>query len=110
MTQRPLGRDSFYRIEPDGLVVSLRVSPKASRSAILGPQQSDTGQVLKVAVTAPPDKGKANEAVIALIAKAFGIAKCDVTLISGAADRRKVLRLHGDPQTLAAAAEKWSPS
>jgi len=98
----------YYRAEPEGLVLALRVSPKSSRNAILEPIQTENGLALKVAVTAPPDKGRANDAVIALFAKTFGIAKRHVTLISGAADRRKVLRVHGDPRALAAIADQWS--
>ena len=70
--------------------------------------QTPDGLVLKVAVTSPPDKGRANEAVMALLAKAFAVAKREVTLISGATDRRKVFHLQGNPEDLAAVAEKWS--
>lgn len=98
----------FYRADDAGLTLTLRVSPKASRSAIIGVMQTADGQALKVAVTSPPDKGRANESVIALLSKAFGIAKRDVTLISGATDRRKVIHLHGDPKALADIAKNWS--
>lgn len=65
------------------------------------------GMALKVAVTAPADQGKANAAVMAVLAKAFGVAKRDVELISGETDRRKVLRVTGNPATLAATAKTW---
>ncbi len=104
MTSEP---PTFYRTEPDGLVLSVRVSPKASRSAITSTLETDTAAALKVAVTAAPEKGRANDAVIALLAKTFGVAKRDVTLVSGATDRRKVLRIAGDPTALAAIADQW---
>ena len=65
------------------------------------------GLALKVAVTAPADQGKANAAVIAVLAEAFGVAKRDVELMSGQTDRRKVLRVTGNPATLAATAKTW---
>jgi uncharacterized protein len=98
---------TFFRADKDGLVITARVSPKASRNAVLGPMPTPEGQALKVAVTAPPDKGKANAAVAALLAKAFGVAKSSVLLIAGETDRRKVLRVSGDPVQLSAIAQQW---
>ena len=101
-------RRTYYRTGPTGLVLTLRVSPKASRTAIKGPMETEDSAALKVAVTAPPDKGKANAAVMALFAKEFGVAKRDIILLSGEADRRKVLRIEGNPSVLAAIADQWS--
>jgi uncharacterized protein (TIGR00251 family) len=98
---------TFFRRDQDGLVLTVRAAPKASRDAVVGPMPTPDGAALKVAVTAPADKGKANAAVIAVLAKAFGVAKRDVALISGEADRRKVLRVAGNPATLAAIAQTW---
>ena len=66
------------------------------------------GHALKIAVTAPPDKGKANAAVTAVLAKAFGVAKSSVAVIAGETDRRKVLRISGDPAALSAIAQQWN--
>lgn len=101
---------SFFRPDASGLVLSLKVQPKSSRDAIQGVVATPDGAALKVAVTAPPDKGKANAAVIALIAKAFGVAKRDVTLTLGETDRRKVLHIAGAPGALKAIAQQWEPS
>ena len=68
-------RRSYCRTGPDGLVMTLRVTPKASRTAIAGPMETEDGVALKVAITTTPDKGKANAAVTALFVKAFGVAK-----------------------------------
>lgn len=97
----------FFRADARGLVVSLKVQPKSSRNAIGGPVETPDGWALKVAVTAPPDKGKANAAVAALLAKAFGVAKSNVTLTMGETDRRKVLHVAGDPMALQAIAQQW---
>jgi uncharacterized protein len=52
-----------------------------------------------------PDKGKANAAVITLIAKALGVPKSAVTLISGETARLKTLSIAGDAEALAAAVD-----
>ena len=101
---------AFFRADADGLLIVARVSPKASRNAVLGVMPTPEGEALKIAVTAPPDKGKANAAVVALLAKAFGVAKSSVSVIAGETDRRKTLRIGGDPATLAAIAANWIKS
>jgi len=98
---------SFFRTLNDGLMLTVRVTPKASRNAIQGVMATPDGFALKVAVTAPPDKGKATAAVTALLAKAFSTAKSNVVLMAGETDRRKVFRVDGDPVALAATARKW---
>jgi hypothetical protein len=65
------------------------------------------GPALKVKVAAPPDKGKANAAICALLARAFGVPKSAVVIESGDADRRKRVSVAGDPDALAAIARKW---
>ncbi len=98
---------SFFRAAKDGLSLNVRVSPKASRDAILGVMATPDGAALKIAVRAPPDKGKANGALAAVIAKAFRIPTSQISVLSGEFDRRKVLRLTGDPAALAATAGQW---
>lgn len=97
----------FYRADADGLLLTLRVSPKASREVIAGVMPTPDGHALKVCVTAPPDKGKANAAVAALLAKAFGVAKSSVAVVSGETDRRKIVRIAGDPVALSAIAKEF---
>ena len=52
------------------------------------------GHRLKVSVTAQPDKGKANAAVVRFLAKTLGIAKKDLTIISGASSPLKVIKIN----------------
>jgi uncharacterized protein YggU (UPF0235/DUF167 family) len=110
-----------YRAAPDGLILHVRVTPNAGADRIDGVERLDLatagreGQstnrrlrddgttVLRVRVTAVPDKGKANAAVIALLAKALAIPKSAVTLTAGETSRLKTLHLGGDPVRLAAA-------
>lgn len=84
-------------VENDAIVIGVWVQPKASRNAIVG----EAGGMLRVAVTAPAHDGKANAAVLALLAEAAGVAKSDAVLVSGRASRRKRVRLRGAaPQAL----------
>lgn len=71
------------------ITVEILVQPRASRAKI-GPMHDGR---IKVAVTAPPVDGEANEAVIALFAQRLGIARGDVALVAGASSRRKTLRI-----------------
>jgi uncharacterized protein len=61
--------------------------------------------VLRVRVSAVPDKGKANAAVVALLARAFDVPKSAVSLVSGETARQKTLAIAGDAGRLAAAIE-----
>lgn len=75
--------------------LSIRVTPNAKRDEILGWK----GDVLRVKVSAPPVDGKANAALIELLAEALGIAKSAITIIAGVAARSKVIELTGaDPE------------
>jgi uncharacterized protein (TIGR00251 family) len=101
---------SFLRAGSSGVTLTLKVQPKASRDAIEGAVETPDGWALKVAVSAPPDKGKANAAVIAALAKSFGVAKSRITVTHGETDRRKIVQIDGDPARLTAIAQQWMPS
>lgn len=70
-------------------LLAVRAQPGARRSGLVGVHD---GQ-LKLAVNAPPDAGRANEALLALAAKLFGLRPSAVTLVRGHSSRQKVLRL-----------------
>jgi uncharacterized protein YggU (UPF0235/DUF167 family) len=55
---------------------------------------------LSVRVTAPPDSGRANAAVVALLAQALGVPQRDLRLVSGASGRWKRIRVQGEPEAL----------
>ncbi len=74
---------------PEGLVLSVRVQPKASRNAIRGVH----GEALKIALTAPPVEGAANKALIAFLAKSLHIPKASIEILSGHTSRSKRLLL-----------------
>jgi uncharacterized protein (TIGR00251 family) len=79
------------REEAGAITFDVLVTPRASRNK-LGPVVGDR---LKVAVTAPPVEGGANEAVVATVAKALGVGRRAVTIVSGDGSRRKTLRVAG---------------
>lgn len=91
-----------YRLGPDGLSLFLRVTPNAGKDAIEGAEIRDDGTaVLRIRVKAVPDKGKANAAVVALLAKALGVPKSAVILAAGETSRFKTLVIAGAPDALA---------
>jgi uncharacterized protein (TIGR00251 family) len=71
----------------DGCVIAIRAQPGARRNAIVGEQAG----MLKVAVTAPPDKGRANDAIVEILADALGLKRSQVEIVSGATSRQKKL-------------------
>ncbi|MBC7141281.1 MAG: DUF167 domain-containing protein [Rhodobacteraceae bacterium] len=71
-----------------GTELSVRVTPKASRNAVVV-----EGDVIRVYVTVVPEGGKANAAVVKLLAKALGVAKSRLTLIRGDTARDKIFRI-----------------
>ena len=75
----------------------LRVTPNASRDVIEGYETlADGTEVLRLRVAAIPDKGKANAAVIALLAKALGVPKSAVSITTGETARLKTVRIDAD--------------
>lgn len=85
----------------DGVRVHVRLQPRARRERIEGVVTEADGRVaFKAAVTAPPEDGKANAALIALLGKSWRLPKSAIEVVGGATDRRKTLLLHGDPASL----------
>lgn len=68
-----------------GTVLPVRVHAGARQNALLGERRG----MLRVAVTAAPEKGKANRAVIELLSDAFGLAKSNIELLTGETSRQK---------------------
>jgi uncharacterized protein len=97
-----------FRASPAGVRVRLKVTPKAKRSQFGGLlDEPDGGKALKVSVTAAAEAGKANEAVIALLAKEWGVAKSAISVVSGATDRRKLVEIRGPSLDLLAKLQGW---
>jgi len=74
-----------------GVTFTVKVHPRARKNAITG----TVGDALKLALTAPPVEGKANQAVIEFFADLFQIPRSSVTIASGETSRNKVIRIAG---------------
>lgn len=79
----------WFRRDGSDLILQIRVQPRASADAIAGVM----GDCLKVRLTAPPVEGKANEHLIAYLARLFGVPKSQVVLERGDTSRHKQLRI-----------------
>ncbi len=79
----------WYRWEGDDLLLFLRIQPRGGRDAFVGVH----GDRYKVRITAPPVDGRANAQLIRFLAKAFGVGRADVRLVSGESSRNKGVRI-----------------
>jgi len=99
---------SPFQAMADGVRIAVRLSPKASRNQMQGVVADADGKAaLKIAVTAVPADGKANAALLALLAKEWRVPKSALSIVAGAGDRRKILLLAGDGAALAKRLEIW---
>jgi len=90
VTQNRVSRDHPHPTDTP-VVIPIRVVPSASRSEIVGLE----GDTLKVRVAAPPVKGKANRALVKLLAKALGVSSSQVEIVRGHKARRKTVQVRG---------------
>ncbi|MGB8843872.1 MAG: DUF167 domain-containing protein [Aliidongia sp.] len=98
----------YRSVGVSGITLALRLRPAASRTAILGRSiLADGAEIVIAAVSAPPEGGKANAAVIALLAKLWRRPKTSLTIVAGAAARNKVLHIAGLPETLMTEMRRW---
>ena len=87
----------FYEWQDDKLILRIKVQPRASKDEIA----EILGDSLKIRITAPPIDGKANQHLLAYLARLFKVAKSKITLISGETGREKRVRID-NPQQLPA--------
>ncbi|MCB1720366.1 MAG: DUF167 domain-containing protein [Rhodospirillales bacterium] len=77
-------------------IIQVKLSPNSAKNAVLGWEDgADGGKVLKCCVTAAPEKGKANKALISLLATHYGIPKGRFSLLRGGKLRIKVIEIQG---------------
>ncbi len=74
---------------------AVRAHPGAKKTAIVGIYGEGASAQLKIAVNAPPLEGRANEALVAFLAKFFSLPKSAIELTSGTSSRSKVFQLRG---------------
>lgn len=80
---------TWLREDGDGVVLSLHIQPGAKRTETAGLH----GEALKIRLAAPPVDGKANDALVAFLAKTLGIPKSHVELVAGHSSRTKRVRV-----------------
>jgi uncharacterized protein (TIGR00251 family) len=84
---------------PDGALLAVRAQPGARKNAVGG----EHGGALKVAVTAPPEDGRANAAIVELLRDWLGLRRSEVELAAGQTNRNKQILIRGrSPEELAA--------
>lgn len=87
----------------DGATLAVRAQPGAKKTAVLGEHSG----ALKVAVTAPPEDGRANAALVEVLKDWLGVKRSQVELLTGATNRNKVFLVHGlTPAELVATVER----
>lgn len=85
----------------DGVRLAVRLTPKAGRDGIKGLKPTaDGGVELAVKVTAVPENGKANDALLRLLAKRLKLPVSTLQLVAGATDRHKQILIEGDAARL----------
>ena len=99
----PLNDPTFLRRTKEGVTIQLRAQPGARRSAL----ELTAEGALKAAVTPPPEDGKANAAVIALLAEAWRLPKSSFDVVRGATARDKTVGVAGDVALLADRIAEW---
>jgi len=87
----------------DGVRITVKVTPKAARTGITGTQAGADGRpLLKVSVNEAAEGGRANDAVVRLLAKCWDVARSDIRIVSGQTHRIKILTVSGDAASLSA--------
>ncbi len=89
--QLKAGVPGFIRIQPDGVLLFIRLQPRASANEIGEP----LGEELRVRVTSPPVDSAANEALVRLLAEELDYPRNCVELIRGHSSRHKIVKVHG---------------
>ncbi len=104
----PAPDGSPFRAGAGGVLVAVRLTPKASCSVIEAPAADADGRPrLKAKVTAVPEKGKANRALVKLLAKSWRLPAGSITVAAGRGDRNKTILVAGEAAALLPALEDW---
>ncbi len=87
--------------------MALHVTPKASKDEIVGIVPAGRGFALRIKVTAAPDRGRANVALLGLLARTWGLPASRLSIERGASSRLKTVLVAGEPDHLAEAFAAW---
>jgi uncharacterized protein (TIGR00251 family) len=92
-----------YRVRPDGIVLAMRLTPRASRDGIDGLKEGR----IQARVRAVPEDGRANAALVELVADEIGVPKSTVEVTAGHIARLKSVTIKGDAAALEARVTEW---
>ena len=91
----------LFTIKDNGLTFAIKVSPKAKKNCIGDVVLDQNNQpILKIYITAPPEDGKANKAIINLLSKAWNLKKNQIKIVLGTNQRNKVVNIEGNSKIL----------
>jgi uncharacterized protein len=86
-----------FKIHKQGVTVNVRLTPGARKNGIAGVIDAGDGKkALKISVRSPPEDGRANKELLALLSDAWDLPKSSFSLLSGDASRQKVVLISGD--------------
>ena len=86
----------------DGLKLAVRLTPRAKADRLLGVAATAEGRrVVRASVTAPPEDGRTNEALLQLLARLWQLSRRDLAIVAGTTSRHKTVSVAGDPRQLA---------
>jgi uncharacterized protein (TIGR00251 family) len=94
-------------VQTDGVVLMMRLTPKASRDGIDGVKPGPNGTYVQARVRAVPEDGRANAALVELIADEIGVAKSTVKVVAGQTARLKSVHIAGNPRALEERISAW---
>ena len=100
-------RDRPFRVAADGILLRVRLTPRASRDGIDGMKSGPGGPDVRARVRAVPQDGRANAALAELVADQIRVPKSTVTVASGNTARLKTLRIAGDGAALEQRLDAW---
>ena len=81
--------------------MAIRLSPRAKADRLLAvAATAEGGQAIKVSVSAPPQGGRANEALLRLLAYTWHLPRRNLSIVAGATSRNKIVNVAGDPHRL----------
>ncbi|MEO3387260.1 DUF167 family protein [Mesorhizobium sp. CAU 1741] len=96
-----MSQPSFHRRHAGGVEIVVRLTPNSARDLIEGTGSSADGRAhVKARVRAVPEKGKANQALVRLVARALDVPASNVRIVSGDTARLKTLRVSGDADAI----------
>jgi uncharacterized protein (TIGR00251 family) len=96
-----------FRRQPDGILLAVRLTPRASRNGIDGVKDGAHGPCVQARVRAAPEDGRANAALVELVADEIGVPKSTVAVVAGHSARLKTLRVSGDAAALEGRVAAW---